>query len=353
MKIIEVKDSLKTLYDDFVKKNSSYGAILQSHAWGEFQKKFGFPVFRAMAVESEIAGGRAGFFTSEMKALASFLALKKPLPMKKNYLHLVYAPILEKGIRDNEKGKEVMEMIIDYLKKLADKEKTLFIKIEPAEKHGFEDLGFVKSSATHPENSLILKIDKPDDAILTGMKGKTRYNINLAHRKGVKVKRSKNVEDIEDFYRLSELTAGRQKIHLHPENYYKEMLKGLSAENMMDLLIARYRGKNIAAILLSYFGNTATYLHGGADPRHLDTMATSFLQWQGIIYAKDKGCDTYDFFGVSQKDEPNHPWAGISRFKRGFAPNGREIALPGGYDLPLNKFGYKLYKMAKMVKSIF
>jgi len=348
MKIIEVKESLKNLYDDFVKK-SFYAGILQSYCWGEFQKKFGRQIFRNIITESELIGGKNGFLTSKIKVRGSFLAVKKELPFGKNYLHLVYGPLIGKG----ENKEKIFRIILEKLKEIGEKENSLFIKIEPNFEFDFSRLDFIASESIHPKNSLILDISGEDESILKNMKQKTRYNIRLSQRRGVKVKKSANIEEIDEFYRLANLTAKKQKISLHPKKYYEKMLSTLAPEGMMDLFLAYFKGKIIAAALIGYFFETATYLHGGSDPAYQSTMASSLLQWQGILYAKDKNCKYYDFFGIAPRGAINHPWAGISRFKRGFAPEGREIHLPGAFDLPLKGFSYKMYKLLKKAKSIF
>jgi lipid II:glycine glycyltransferase (peptidoglycan interpeptide bridge formation enzyme) len=49
------------------------------------------------------------------------------------------------------------------------------------------------------------------------------------------------------------------------------------------------------------------------------------LQWEAIKEAKNRGCKTYNFWGIApdiknaqEAQESSHPWAGLSLFKMGF-----------------------------------
>jgi lipid II:glycine glycyltransferase (peptidoglycan interpeptide bridge formation enzyme) len=180
------------------------------------------------------------------------------------------------------------------------------------------------------------------------MKPKTRYNIRLAERKGVKVRIS---EDAEALYSLLTKTAGRDKGYTpHPEDYYQKMLATLGPKDLVKIFVAEYQGQPLAAVLVSFFGEVAIYLHGGFDESQRNLMAPYLCQWEAIKYAKLKNCHYYDFWGVAETDDPKDGWAGITRFKDGFG--GEKIVLPGSYDLILNSFWYHIFSMVAKIKHI-
>ena len=79
-------------------------------------------------------------------------------------------------------------------------------------------------------------------------------------------------------------------------------------------------------------------------------MAPYLVQWESILEAKKRGCVNYDFGGTAPEGSVKHPWAGITRFKKGFG--GREVSFIGAYDLPLNKRWYWIYKVARGLNRI-
>ena len=52
--------------------------------------------------------------------------------------------------------------------------------------------------------------------------------------------------------------------------------------------------------------------------------------------------------GIAPENAPNHPWAGVTRFKLGFG--GRAVDYPGTFDLPLNRLWYTLYSLVRRAR---
>lgn len=204
------------------------------------------------------------------------------------------------------------------------------------------------SGQASPKATRVLDISKTEEEILAQMKPKTRYNIRLAEKKGVKVKRLDS-EDI--LYDLLTKTATRDKGYSpHEKPYYTKMIKDLAKNDVAHVFVAEHEGDFLAAILVSFFGEVSTYLHGGFNEQKRNLMAPYLCQWEAIRYAKSKGCKIYDFWGVAETNDPNDSWAGISRFKEGFG--GEKIVFPGSYDLALNSFWYNLLTLLARVRHL-
>jgi lipid II:glycine glycyltransferase (peptidoglycan interpeptide bridge formation enzyme) len=86
-------------------------------------------------------------------------------------------------------------------------------------------------------------------------------------------------------------------------------------------------------------------------------MAPHLLQWRQILDAKKAGCERYDFGGVRTHNMEhgtwNNSWAGITKFKTGFAPDAQPIRFPGCYDIILKPAKYNLYRALQKIKRIF
>lgn len=195
-----------------------------------------------------------------------------------------------------------------------------------------------------PSNTIFLNLKKGSDLLLSGMKPKTRYNINLSYRKGVEIRHA-GVESLHIWYELYRETANRNSFYLHPIEYFRAILTAHSnnTESPADvsLLIAEYYGTPVAAMFLVISHNRATYLYGASSEMGRKIMATYALQWFAINFAKQCGCTEYDMFGVSPTANESHPMYGLYRFKSGF---GGEIKHSlGCWDYPLNSHLYTLY----------
>jgi len=339
MKVTEVKQSIKSLWENF-NKNSPNSSFLQSYSWGDFQASQSKKIIR-FAVEESKSGG----FTTQTKLIAIAQTMLHPLPFGRSYFYIPHGPI----IAEEDKKREAMQEIINKIKELAPKEKASFLFMEPTQ--NFDDIPFLNKSQKHiqTETTIVLDISKSKKELLGQMKSKTRYNIKLSRRRGVEINVSKNLEDVGEFLRLAKPTSERDEFKLHPDNYYRDMMRILSGDDITELLLAKYKNKIIAAIIVIYYGDTATYLHGASDYNYRNLMATHLLQWKAIKRARKKGCKNYDFWGVAPTSDPEHKWAGFSRFKKGFAPKNKVIKYPGPYEYPINSIETQMFHLIHKV----
>jgi lipid II:glycine glycyltransferase (peptidoglycan interpeptide bridge formation enzyme) len=257
-----------------------------------------------------------------------------------------------------------IKKFINDLVELAKNNNAEWIRIEPNSEKELDlikenlPMGLkIKKSAVdmQPREILVMDISGSEEENLAGMKQKTRYNIRLAEKKGVHVSHNTQhiTHNINEFLKLVKITAKRDGITAHPENYYRKMFETIPNE-VLKLYVAEYEGKTIAANLVLFFGKTATYMHGASDNEHRNVMAPYLLQWQQILDAKKKGCERYDFGGVKISHNMEHVthnnWAGITKFKTGFAPDAKPIEFSGCYDIILNPVRYMLYRLLRKIK---
>jgi lipid II:glycine glycyltransferase (peptidoglycan interpeptide bridge formation enzyme) len=253
----------------------------------------------------------------------------------------------------SEKYQDKLEEISLCLKKYLPRG-SLFIRYDLAWRNGNRPSSiFKKAEDIQPASTVIIDITKNKDVILSEMKSKTRYNIRLAEKKGVSVKRCA-IEMLDEWYDLYKETALRDKIALHSLKYYKTVFElSQEKEHKVDirLYMAEAEGKNIAGIVTCFYNKKATYLYGASCNSGREKMPAYALQWQAICDAIDEGCVEYDMFGIPPDDNPSHPMHGLYRFKTGFG--GIIYHRPGCYDFLLNKFAYKFYSIAEAVRDYY
>jgi lipid II:glycine glycyltransferase (peptidoglycan interpeptide bridge formation enzyme) len=112
---------------------------------------------------------------------------------------------------------------------------------------------------------------------------------------------------------------------------------------LAKIYFAEYEGKVLCANMMIFYGDTATYLHGGSSSADKNIMAPHLLQWEQIKLAKAKGYKYYDFWGIDEIK-----WPGVTRFKKGFG--GFEVDYGGTWELAITKWKYTLYKLIKRIK---
>jgi lipid II:glycine glycyltransferase (peptidoglycan interpeptide bridge formation enzyme) len=312
-------------------------SFLQSKEWADFQKSIGRQVF---LVDKK-------------------LIIKYNLPLGMNYL---YCP------RPEFKNKEDFSDFAKEAKKIGIKENSMFLKIDPPATQ--VELGevlragsakFKITKSVQPQDTLILSLDKSENDLLAQMHSKTRYNIRLAQKHQIKIEQTTDPKKIDIFWQLAIKTSTRDGFSYHTKGYYQKMLEVLGKNKTVELFIAHKDTTPVAAILVLFYKNTAIYLHGASDHNFRQLMAPYLLQWQAIKEAKKRKCDFYDFWGVQPKPIPlttlhhtpsplHHPWAGITKFKTGFAPEGNFLHYPDALDLILKPFWYRIYGLIRSAR---
>jgi len=209
----------------------------------------------------------------------------------------------------------------------------------------------LKKSNTNilPKDTLFIDLTKNEDHILRQMKPKTRYNIKLAQRKGVKVRKAE-MSDLNIWYNLYEETCLRNGIFLDNTDHFKTVLNTDASDThspaIVELLIAEYENKPLAAMFLVYTGQRATYLYGASSNENRNLMAPYLMQWEAIRRAKKLDCTEYDMFGVAPSKDSSHPMHGLYRFKTGFG--GNIFHRMGCWDYPLDSETYDLVQTIEM-----
>jgi lipid II:glycine glycyltransferase (peptidoglycan interpeptide bridge formation enzyme) len=203
-----------------------------------------------------------------------------------------------------------------------------------------------RSFSLQPQHTSIIDLARDEDILLRRMHHKTRYNIRLAERKGVSVRRARDSEaDMDKFYAMLCGTAERDGFRPHARMYYRALLGARSEDFSNELFFAEYSGVAIAACLVNFYhsSSTATYLHGASDNEHRNVMAPYLLHWWIMQDAKQRGYQYYDLWGIDP-----HKWPGLTRFKRGFG--GRDVAYHDSFDVVYRPGWYRVYKLARRIR---
>ena len=286
--------------------------LLQTGEWGELKSAFGWKPVR-------IVSGGAG---------VQILFRKLPLGFTIGYI-----PKL--AISDQRLA--ISQELWREIDSVCRQNRAVFLKLEPDLWHDPkpDTLRQAQGGAWHvklgtsphniqPPRTIIVDIKGAEEEILARMKQKTRYNIRLAEKKGVTVR---VWDDIEAFHQMMLLTGGRDGFGVHSLEYYRRAYELLQPKRMGELLLAEYEGKPLAALFVARNGNRAYYLYGASTDEERNRMPTYLLQWEAMKWAKARGCEEYDLWGVPDEEavtleanfETRHDglW-GVYRFKRGF-----------------------------------
>lgn len=321
--------------------NVSHTPFLQSSAWSAFQRKLG-----NKAYSFDIFDGK------EYLGVATAYKIKARF---NSFLYVPWGPMLKNW------EKTAVEIFLEKLKDIAQKENLDFIRLEPRviDDSGvkiFKQAGFKQNkSFTQPECTSIVDLSKSEEELLSSMSSSTRYNVRNVERGGVSVREGSS-NDVKVFEELLEETAERHKFStdIHPD-YYKFQYEILKNKGMMDIFVAEFEGRSLATSLVIFYGDTTTYLHAASSRIQPKLRASYLLVWRSILEAKNRGYKYFDFWGVAPENaNPSHSWSGVTSFKMSFG--GERVCYAPVFDLPTSN-KYLLSKFIefsrKPIKRIF
>jgi lipid II:glycine glycyltransferase (peptidoglycan interpeptide bridge formation enzyme) len=321
-----------TNWDTFVVAHP-HGHVLQTSAWGELKRAFGW---QAETVRAGASGA---------------LVLFRTLPLG---LTLAYVP---RGPLADWNAPSELEALSAVLDRVCRARRAICLKLEPDLPDTPQDaarlrgLGFQPSAHTvQPRRSLVVDLAGSEAGILARMKQKTRYNIGLAAKKGVRARPAAGPEDVERFIELTKVTGTRDGFGVHAPEYYRRAYALFRPAGQCELFLAEYEGAALAAVMVFALGRRAWYLYGASSDQERNRMAPYLAQWEAMRWARERGAQAYDLWGVPDEDEAaleagfetRHEglW-GVYRFKRGFG--GQLARSVGAWDRVYQPLAYRAY----------
>jgi lipid II:glycine glycyltransferase (peptidoglycan interpeptide bridge formation enzyme) len=228
-----------------------------------------------------------------------------------------------------------------YIKQIALEEGCSFIRVAPiledTTEHNqlFTDLGFRAAPIhVHAEHTTLLDLTPSLPDIVMKMRKTTRQMVN----KGEKMIAAGEIEIVEytsitdELYEVYRSTAERGGFVPFSQVYLQQEYDSFKKKEQCNILAIKHEGRVLSWGLWILAGKRAFY-HQGANILDKKIPASYISHYQGIKWAKEQGAISYDFWGVGPKDDPKHPWANISMFKRGFG--GDDVSLVHAQDYPI------------------
>ena len=416
-----ITDIDKKKYDKFV-KNHEKSHFLQSYAWGEFSNK-----------ARKLIPHYVGLVDDKEKIICATLLLQKKLPLGYSYFYAPRGYIID--FWDNDLLKEFTNEIVKYTKS----KKGIFIKIDPdiiwkeynykdeeielkkdpkvvfnnLKKLGYKHLGFTKNFETmQPRYSFRIDLNQSLEEIESKFNKTNQQRIRKGRELGAIIKKG-DINDIDEFNYLMNLTESRKDFLSHDLEYYRtlydiytkendialfmgsidcekvldnynnekekimpeiEKLKNtenLSKSNKTKLKELEQRNQKLNEYINEYqkakdeFGNIITLasqfviiyadkawvLYAGNHNVLTDSCVNYTTYFEQIKYCKENGIKMYDQFGTIGDINSNNPRYGLHIFKKKFG--GDYVEFIGEFDLVTNKIMYFIFtKLVPIYRKI-
>jgi lipid II:glycine glycyltransferase (peptidoglycan interpeptide bridge formation enzyme) len=301
--------------------------LLQTWEWGEFKSRYGWSARR-------LAWG---------DGRAAQVLLRSAVRGGLKVMYVPKGPLLDWADGD------LRARALDDLEALARRERAIFLKIDPDVSAAFqlEQALHQRGWRFSPDqiqfrNTVRLDLSRGEGEILAAMKQKTRYNIRLAEKKGVRL-RVGSLADMEILYRMYAETSVRDGFVIRPAEYYHDAWGSFITAGLAQSFIAEVEGEPVSGLIVFKFARTAWTMYGMSREAHREKMPNHLLQWEAMRWAKAQGCEVYDFWGAPDEFVETDPLWGVWKFKEGFG--GQVVRHIGAWDYAPMPWLYRLYTM--------
>lgn len=304
------------LWDSALREHG--GHLLQSWKWGEFKSRYGWQPER-IHIQTPAGQAFAQVLFRSRGPISVGYCPRGPLIVGNQ--DAVW-PELRAAIDAVARRRRAMNVIFEPDVPMLGTENLAGTGLKPGPEHN------------QPGRTVMLPLG-PDDDMLKQMHQKTRYSVRLAMRRGVEldIKRSHDQEAIDAFYGLLTDTANRNEFAVHSRSYYEDFLDVFGDDAFF--IFASFEGNLSAVVIAAAFGDKGTYMYGASSTEHRGHGAAFLLQFEAMKWARERGCDFYDLWGIPMVDPESFTsedhssiagtkgddWRGIYRFKTGFGGN--------------------------------
>ena len=316
----------KNIWDNFIiDANLEFYSFLQSWEWWEFQELSWKKIIRYWIYDS-------------WDLIGVFLLIKVSAK-RSNYYFVPHGPIIKWDFF------VVVSQIIEELKTYAYLDNMNFIRFNSPVKNKienkmkFKSLNFINAPMhEHAEDTNILDLKIPEEELLTNIKKKDRYYINRAIKEGVSIRIDNDIDHVEKLIEMHHKHAHRTNWKKTYSAFSSKFIKNLYKVfwDNISTISASFEWRVESILMTIKFWNTCVYYVAASDIKHPKFSPNYLCQWEAIKKAKKDWCNTYNFWWVSPDNNPKHPIAWVTKFKRKFWWN--DYSLLHAQDLILSPF---------------
>ncbi|WP_336991265.1 lipid II:glycine glycyltransferase FemX [Leucobacter sp. VD1] len=287
--------------------------FFQTERWWEFQRALG----------EEVVSGRGEGWHYFGRIVRDALG---------PYLYLPYGPVvadertLDAAIADaraQAKRLGCYRLVI---------EPSLPITPEQAAARGKRMLTGFQPSRTH-----VVDLTQDEDEIVRGMNATRRKQHRGAAKRGYTFAECDDPADYDLGVELLRLTGETRSFEVRDGSYF-EHFRGLVEEGIARVFVAKHEGETKVVGYVIDDEDTRYYLYVGRDLSNNSMQISAPFIVFLMLDAKARGLRTFDFYGISARDDVPDEWTGFTVFKRTFG--GHAVQFSGAWEIPVKPGRY-------------
>lgn len=278
------------------------------------------------------------------------------------YLEIPCGPLID------WEDKAVRKRVLARITEVAKAEKCVFVRMRPQLRGSAKNLAILeglglKRSPMHlaAEHTVMIDLAPTPEELLAGMRRQTRYEVRRAGKLGISVERRRDEAIFREFHEVQVETARRQgfvppslKVLLAEKEAFGEeaeiyvartgVNEGGTGVNASEADVdrggtgVRAKAEAIAYGLILKSGKEGDYYEAASTALNRKLPGADAVLWQAMQDLRAEGYQRFNLWGIAPEGEPNHRYAGVTTFKRGFG--GEVVEYVPAHDLVLNPLRY-------------
>ena len=297
--------------------------FLQSEAWQRFQQVLGHKTFRAKGDGWE------------------YLAILEPAPLGLSRLYCPYGPQVNSS--------RALTEALKSLETLGNKLGVAYFRLQPVGITVTASKQLRPVTYSQPTHSWCIDLTQSETALLADMKQNNRNIYRNYRKKDLVHEVSHDPKAISRLTSLLHGVAAHNHITIHSDAYFRAQADTLLQCGDAELHFITKDGETLAAALVYLDKTTAYYAHAAASFEQRKLGASTALVAEIIMDAKRKGKQYCDLYGVTTSNDPQHKWAGFTKFKQSFG--GYLISYNATYEHPLRPQRYRALQAARTIRK--
>lgn len=307
-----------------------------------------------------VRSGRKGMSHLVVKAGARVVAaaqcrIKKVPFIGAGIAYVMWGPLWRS--RDSRPDEKVFRQAIRALRLEYVGKRGLLLRINPAlfeEDHSWASAvlgeeGFSKTKNSQGSRTIVMDLSPSLDELYDRLQPHWRRELKVAKKLSLEIVEGIEEELFDQFVQIYKEMVARKKF-VEPNDIYefREIQRGLPADQKMNIMLCRSEEGNCAGVISSAIGSTAIYLFGATSTVGLKRRGSYLLQWKLIQRLKEAHVPQYDLNGINPEANP-----GTYKFKSDLAgEKGREVRLFGCFESSESMISSVCVNMGERLRSI-
>jgi CelD/BcsL family acetyltransferase involved in cellulose biosynthesis len=172
---------------------------------------------------------------------------------------------------------------------------------------------------THFKYHRVMLNEESDVVLHSFRKNMVRKAINKATRSGLCVERRQDINALQEFIRLNELTRRKNGVPPQPEQFFFNLHENLIKANRGFINLVMLGKNAVAAGLFLHFKDTLYHKYTGVDRRYLPLRPINMLVWEAMKWGCENGFRIFDFGRTDCENQ------GLLEFKRSWSPQETDL----------------------------